>query len=107
MVDRTVDGGDGHGLVGKDLVPAAEGLVGGDGDAAEFGAPGDQLEEHARFGLILVGVGDVVEDDQVELVQLGKRGLEDEVATGGLEPLHQIAGPGDRSVTTARCRRCF
>ena len=48
--------------VGKDLVPAAEGLVGRDGDAAVFTAPGDQFEEDAGFGLILVGAGDVVEE---------------------------------------------
>jgi len=38
--------------VGKDLVPAAERLVGRDGDAAVFIAPGDQFEEDAGFGLI-------------------------------------------------------
>jgi len=47
--------------VGEDLVPAAEGLVGRDGDAAVFVAPGDQFEEDAGFSLILVGTGDVVE----------------------------------------------
>ena len=55
------DGGDGHGFVREDLVPAAEGLVGGDGDAAELVASGDQFEEDAGLGLVLVGIGDVVE----------------------------------------------
>jgi len=62
VVDEAVDCGDGHGLVGEDLIPAAEGLVGRDGDAAIFIAPGDQFEEDAGFGLVLVGVGDVVEE---------------------------------------------
>ena len=31
---------------------------------------------------------------QVELVELGERGLEDEIAPGGLKPLHEIAGAG-------------
>jgi hypothetical protein len=62
MMDQAVDGGDGHGLVGKDLIPAAERLVGGDGNAAVFIASGDQFEEDAGFGLILVGIGDVVEE---------------------------------------------
>ena len=70
-MDEAVDGRDGHGLVGEDLIPAAEGLVGRYGDAAVFIASGDQFEEDASFGLILVGIGDVVEDDQVELVELG------------------------------------
>jgi len=39
-------------------------LVGRDGDAAIFVAPGDQFEENAGFGLILVGVGDVVEVEE-------------------------------------------
>ena len=94
MMDQSVDGGDGHGLVGEDLIPATERLVGGDGDAAVFIASGDQFEEDAGFGLILVRVGDVVEDDQVELIEFGQGCLEDEITTGGLKPLHQIAGPG-------------
>jgi hypothetical protein len=59
-------------------------LVGGDGDAAIFVAPSDQFEEDAGFGLILVGVGDVVENDQVELVEFGQGRLEDKIAAGGL-----------------------
>ena len=70
-MDEAVDGGDSHGFVGEDLIPAAEGLVGRDGDAAIFIAPSDQFEEDAGFSLILVGIGDVVEDDQVELVEFG------------------------------------
>jgi len=50
--------------VGEDPIPAAEGLVGRDGDAAVFVAPGDQFEEDAGFGLILVGTGDVVEAEE-------------------------------------------
>ena len=93
-MNEPVDGGDGHRLVGKDLIPAAEGLVGRDGDAAIFIAPSDQFEEDAGFGLILVGIGDVVEDDQVKLVEFGEGRLENEVAAGGLKSLHQIAGSG-------------
>jgi hypothetical protein len=37
-------------------------LVGRDGDAAVFVAPGDQFEEDAGLGLIFVGIGDVVEE---------------------------------------------
>ena len=84
MVAEPVVGCRGHGLVREDLVPAAEGLVRGDGDAAVFVAPGDQLEEDAGLGLVLVGIGDVIEDDQVKPVEFGESGLEDEVAAGGL-----------------------
>ena len=44
-MDEPVDSRDGHGPVGEDLIPAAEGLVGCHGDAAVFIAPGDQFEE--------------------------------------------------------------
>ena len=94
MVDEPVDGGDGDGLVGEDAVPGAEGLIGGDGEAAGLVAPGDEFEEDGSLGLVLLGVADVVEDDQVEAVKLGKRRFEEEIAAGGLEPLHQIGGAG-------------
>jgi hypothetical protein len=94
VMNEAVDGRDGHGLVREDLIPAAEGLIGSDGDTAVFVSPGDQFEEDARFGLILVGVGDVVENDQVELIEFGKRCFENEIASCSLKPLHQIAGPG-------------
>lgn len=49
VVDEAVDGRDRHGLVGKDLLPGAEGLVCDDAGAAGFKATRDQLEEHTRF----------------------------------------------------------
>ena len=67
-MDEAVDGRDGHGLVGEDLVPAAERLVGGDGNTAVFVAPGDQFEEDASRGLILGDVGEVTENDKVVFV---------------------------------------
>lgn len=69
---NAVDGGDGHGLVGEDLIPATERLVGGDGDAAVFIASGDQFEKDAGFGLILVGVGDLVEVEAEKRAFRGK-----------------------------------
>ena len=92
VVDEAIDGGDGDGLVWKDAFPGAEGLVRGDGEAAGFVSAGDEFEEHGALGLILLGVGDVVEDQEVELVEPGERGLEGEVAAGGLELLHEIGG---------------
>ena len=62
VVNEAIDGGDGDGLVGEDPVPGAEGLVGGDGEASGLVAPGDQLEEDGALGLILLGIGDVVEE---------------------------------------------
>ena len=100
MVDQAVDGGDGDGLIGEDAVPGAEGLVGGDGETAGLVAPGDELEEDRCLSLVFLGVGDVVEDDQVEAVELGERGLEGEIAAGGLELLYEIGGAGVEDAPT-------
>ena len=93
-MDEPVDGSDGDGVVGEDAVPGAEGLVGGDGEAPGFVSPGDEFEEDGALGLILLGIGDVVEDDQVELIELRERGLERKIAAGGLELLHDVGGAG-------------
>lgn len=65
MVNEAVDCGDGDSLVGEDLVPGAEGLVGRDGEASGLVAPCDQLEEDRALGLIFLGIGDVIEDDEI------------------------------------------
>ena len=88
MVDETIDGRERHGLVREDLVPFAERLVGRD----QHGSP---LEQHARFGLILGDVGEIIEDEQMVAVELGNRGFEGELATSDLEPLHEIGGAGE------------
>jgi len=54
--------------------------------------------------------GRIARRRQVELVEFGQCRFEDKIAAGGLEPLHQIAGPGvedavprlDQSVTPSR-----
>src|SRR5208282_6877534 len=62
VVHEAVDGGNRHGLVGEDLIPAAEWLIGRDEQAAALVACGDQLEQHAGLGLILADIREVVED---------------------------------------------
>ena len=70
-MDEAVDRSDGHGLVREDAVPSAEGLVGGDHDGAVLVARVDKLEEDAGLGVIFLDIGQVVEDQEVELVELG------------------------------------
>jgi len=94
VVDEAVDGCDSDGLIWEDLVLGAERLVGRDGKAPGLVAPRDQFEEHGAFGLILLGIGDVIEDDHVELVELCEGGFEGEVAAGGLKPLHHVGCAG-------------
>src|SRR4051812_39654501 len=53
----------------------------------------DQLEQDARFGLVLGDVGEVVEDQEDEAVEPVEGGFEGEFAAGDLELLDEIAGP--------------
>lgn len=106
-MDQTVDGGDGHRLVGEDLVPTTKGLIGGNGYAGVFVAPGNQLEEHAGFGLVLVGIGDAIKDDQVEPVEFGKSGFKDEIAVGMVVT---FAGPyfcRNNTRSASQCPNCL
>ena len=44
-MDEAVDGGDGDGRIGEDLVPLAEGLIAGDDKALALVALGDEFEQ--------------------------------------------------------------
>jgi len=89
-MNETIDGGQGHGRVREDRVPGAEGLVGRDQHGAAFVARADQFEQHAGLGLVLGDVGDVVEDQQVELVELCDGAFEGEIAARLLQLLDQV-----------------
>src|SRR3954454_16667787 len=86
-VDEPVDRGERHGGVREDLSPFSEGLVGRDQDGSTLVAGADQLEQDARFGLVLGDVGEVVEDQEVEAVEPVEGGFEGELAAGDLELL--------------------
>ena len=70
VMDQAVDRGHRHAWIGEHVVPARERLVGGNEDAAPLVAFGNQLEQHAGFGLVLPDVRDVVEDQRVVAVEL-------------------------------------
>ena len=78
--------------IGEYLAPFAEWLIGGDQQGAALVAAADQLEQHAGFGLILPDIGDVVEDEQVILVELGDRAFEAEFTARDLQALDEFAG---------------
>ena len=92
MVDEAVDGGHGHGLVGKDLGPAGEGAVAGDDQAPVLVALGDEFEEDGGFGLVLAHISEVIEDQAIDAVELGEERRQGEVAPGSLETLNQVVG---------------
>jgi hypothetical protein len=92
MVHEPVDGCQRHGLVGENLAPFAEGLVGRDQQGSAFIAGGDQLEQHTGLGLILGDVSDIVEDQQLVLVELGDGGFEPQLPARHLQPLDEVGG---------------
>ena len=96
MVNEAIDGGERHSLVGEYLPPFAEGLIGGDHRGARFVSGADQLEEDARFSLVLGDIGDVVENQEVIFVELGDRRFEHEVAPRDLELLNEVGGSGEQ-----------
>jgi hypothetical protein len=61
MMNQTIDGGQGYGLIGKNPSPFAEGLIGGDQHRSPLVSRADQFEQNAGFRLILGDIGKVVE----------------------------------------------
>jgi hypothetical protein len=96
VVDKAVDGGEGHGGVGEDLAPFAERLVGGDHQRSALVARADQFEQDARLRLVLSDIGEIVEDQQAIFVELGDRGFEDEITARELKFLHEVGGAGEQ-----------
>jgi hypothetical protein len=68
----------------------AEGLVAGDDEGSALVGLGDEFEEDVGLVLVLAGVADVVEDEDIVAVELGEGIGEPEVAAGGLEMLEEV-----------------
>src|SRR4051794_10112379 len=100
VVDEPVDRRERHGGVREDLAPFSKGLVGRDEDGTTLVAGADQLEQNARFGLVLGDVGEVVEDQEVEAVEAVEGGFEGELAAGGPGVLGQDGGPRGEGTPT-------
>ena len=96
MMNQTIDGGQGYGLIGKNPSPFAEGLIGGDQHRSPLVSRADQFEQNAGFRLILGDIGEVVENQQMVFVELGDRRLEHEIAPRDLEFLHEVGGSGEQ-----------
>ena len=89
-MDEPVDRRDRNRMIGEDPVPGTEGLVGRNGNAPVLITPGNEFEQHGAFGPVLLCIGDVIENDQIELVELGQCGFKIEVSSGGLQSLDEI-----------------
>lgn len=80
-MNEPVDGGQRHCRISEDLAPFSKGLVGRDDHQAPFLARADQLEQGRRFSLVRGDVGQVVEDQHIEVVKSGERRFERQLAT--------------------------
>lgn len=56
----------------------------------------DQLEEDARFRLVLGDVGKIIKVEQVVSVELVDGGFKLQLPSGDLELLDEIGGPGEQ-----------
>src|SRR4051794_11427023 len=88
-MDEAVDDSDRHSLIREDLAPLAKGLVGSDEEGSPLVPGADEFKEHAGFGLVFGDVGEVIQDQQMEFVELGNGGFESELATGNLQSLNE------------------
>src|SRR3954469_15543850 len=79
-MDEAVDDSDRHSLIREDLAPLAKGLVGSDEEGSPLVPGADEFKEHAGFGLVFGDVGEVIQDQQMEFVELGNGGFESESA---------------------------
>src|SRR6516165_1646852 len=87
---EAADGRKGHRLVGEDLAPFAERLVGRNQHRTPLITRCDQFEQHAGFSLIFGDVSEVIEDKQIVAVEFGDRIFKSELATSDLELLYEI-----------------
>ena len=104
-MNEAVDDRDRHRLVREDLAPFAKGLVGGDQQRTPLVPGADQLKEDAGFSLVFGDVGEVIEDQEVESVELGDGGFESKLATGNLQPLDEIGGAGEQNAPAVLDKR--
>src|SRR3546814_15019403 len=66
------------------------------GERVAFVAVGDELEQGAGLDLVLADVGQIVEHDEIELVELVEHGGQAEVAARGLELLDHVGGGAEQ-----------
>jgi hypothetical protein len=75
MVNQSVNGGNGHDGVSKDVVPLTKGLIGGDDEASRFIAMGNEFKEDGGFSLRLFDIAEVIYQEEIKAVELSEEGL--------------------------------
>ena len=95
VMDESIDLGDGGGLVGKDSIPLGERQIGCEEDGTLFVAIGDQFEEDGTFFPFAGDTGEIVEDEEVELVTTREQSIELEMALSDQRFLDEARGSSE------------
>ena len=96
MVDQAVHDGDRHVVVGEELTPGGEVLVGGDDHRAVLVQGIDQLEQVVAGLAVHRQVAQLVDDQQVELLQRGDLLFQLTLDLGQFQLLHQGQRGGEQ-----------
>ena len=64
MMHQPIDSGDGHHVIGKNRIPLAEGLIGGDQQTFAFIPMGNQFKEDRGFRLGFLDIAQVIDNEQ-------------------------------------------
>ena len=96
MVDQAVHDGDRHVVVGEELTPGGEVLVGGDDHRAVLVQGIDQLEQVVSGLAVHRQVAQLVDDQQVELLQRGDLLFQLTLDLGQFQLLHQGQRGGEQ-----------
>ena len=93
---QTIDRcGCGHGVF-EDPIPLTENEVAGDHETASFVALGQKGEQNFHlFGLLLLDVADLVEDDDIVAIELFEQCFESEIPSGDEHLLYEMEGAAE------------
>lgn len=80
-------------------------MIGGDHDGSPLTPRRDQFEEHVGFGLVLGDVGQIVEDEQIELVELCDGGFVLQFPPRDLKLLDKVGRSGEAHAPAVFDRR--
>ena len=70
MMHQPINGSHGHHVIGEDMVPLAEGLIGRDQETFSFIAVSNQLKEDGGFRLRLFDIAKIIDNQEIITVEL-------------------------------------
>ena len=73
MMHQPINSSHGHHVIGEDMVPLVEGLIGSDQKTFSFIAMSNQLKKNGGFSLRLFDIAEIIDDKKVVAVKLFKQ----------------------------------